>query len=191
MHCKVTFTPKYANGNLTYGVVYAIDKDNPDASDNKYDVEYDRVVYKLGGKVKFKSLPSSGSVRIPLTRGFEYRASDVPWKDGSGEPNIVKELVSSHISDIFGTTEVAALFVEINNRLGVDELDVETSLLDNPGMTDGIWPIGEPYQVPSGGELVSTSRGWTYIRGKAYRVSEDDLRLEPVSGSDGYGVSDI
>jgi gentisate 1,2-dioxygenase len=67
---------------------------------------------------------------------------------------------------------------------------VDNSVIDNPGYSDRIWPLGEP-KIITDGELISENRGWTYIRGQTYKVSDNDLQLIPTTGSQRYDIAGV
>lgn len=56
--CQVTFTPKYNQGTetMSYDVEYKVLEDNPNSESGEYEVEFDQIIYKLNGKVRFKTL---------------------------------------------------------------------------------------------------------------------------------------
>ena len=60
--------------------------------------------------------------------------------------------------------------------------------MENYGYADKIWPLKGEIRNDSG-EPPNVNRGWTYIRGQTYKVSEDDTKLEPVTGSQEYEIN--
>ena len=55
---------------------------------------------------------------------------------------------------------------------------------------DKIWPIGEAINKGDG-ELVNVNRGQTYIRGQLYKISGDDTKLLPLTGSQEYDIQNV
>lgn len=199
MRCYVTFTPSYTStsGTMTYDVLYEIDKGT---SSNPYEVKYNQIVYNYNGKTKLKTIapeevvanvyfsdPAAGLLDEDLT----YETNGNPFSD------ITDELLASNIENIFKLGDYTKMFKFINNKV----LDTETQVIDNsivgnPGMEDSIWPISKPIPDQSDlpGELVSVSRGWTYIRGQTYKVDDENLdnqKLVPINGSLEYDIVDV
>ena len=226
MVCRVQFTPIYnkVNGKMTYNVCYSVNKSNSKDPNGKYVVKYNQIVYILDGKTKHKTISPGGQIEVDFSYQspeiefpdisdleLEYEVDGKSWTDpDTGEPNITKELVSSHIADIFKPADYAKMFVYINNSIDCPNLDgdivvvdssesdlldtrvvIDNSVEDNPEWPDRVWPLGEDPRIPSDGTLVSINRGWTYIRGQTYKVNETDTYLEPNTSPEGYGITDI
>ena len=78
------------------------------------------------------------------------------------------------------------MFNKINNAITRSEI-VDNSVVENNGYADKIWPIGEAINKGDG-ELVNVNRGQTYIRGQLYKISDDDTKLLPLTGSQEYDI---
>lgn len=210
MVCRVEFKPIYdkASGNMTYDVCYSVCKGNPKDESGKYVVKYNQIVYILDGKTKLKTISPGGQLEVDFSSlptsqvKLTYKVDGTEWLDpATREPNITKELVSAHIADIFKYDDYANMFVYINNSISGDDdivdadsdtrVVIDNAVEDNPEMEDHIWPLGVDYIIPEGGSLVSINRGWTYIRGQTYRVSDDDNQLVPNTSGEGYGIREL
>ena len=98
--------------------------------------------------------------------------------------------MSGNVENIFTRDAFTSMFVFINNSIPSSAQQVvDTSVEDNYGFVDKIWPIGSPIPPSLPGEVVSVNRGLTYIRGQLYRVNDTDSKLVPETGSVGYDIT--
>lgn len=173
---------------MTYDVAYSVDTGS---ADNPYVVRYNQIVYNYGGKTKLKTIAPEQKISGVYFSGIVLSHSTT----SNNLTEITNELLSKNIENVFSETDYQAMFAHINNLVYSKRIThvVDNSVLDNPGMTDDIWPLGVDYRdyIPTGGEVVSVNRGWTYIRGQTYNVSSDDSKLVPLSGGASYDINSL
>lgn len=194
MECSVKFTPKYnpSTGSITYDVLYSVDKSK------NYVVKYNQIVYNYNGKTKLKTIAPEEQITVNFSTlsglDLTYFIPDKPLS------SITEEFISKNIEKkdtettekIFKKAGYTSMFMFINNRISSTKAQViDNSVVDNPGMPGSIWGIGQPIPGDLPGELVSVSRGWTYIRGQVYNVSSDDTKLIPTTSGTQYNITPI
>lgn len=182
MVCNVKFTPKfnYEQGGMKYDVLYSVD------ISRQYDVRYSQIVYRYNDKIKYITIPER-ELKVSFSGiSLEHSRSDEVIDQ------ITTEILSKYVESMFTYDDYSKMFVHINNCIYAIQPKrnevIDNSVMDNPGMENGIWPLNTPWVIPPGDELFSYNRGQTYIRGQLYNVSNDDEKLEFPTGGVAYTI---
>lgn len=124
-------------------------------------------------------------IRIPA-RAYSTSTS-------TGIQNIVNEIVSGKVGQIFSESIVEAFAEAVNGADEHGSLQIAVVDTKNKYEDDGVWGLGELIpSIPENESIIDIQRGKTIIDGKTYYVSgEDDRRLIQEDGSDSCDIVDI
>ena len=106
--------------------------------------------------------------------------------------NIVNEIVSGKVGQIFSESIVEAFAEDVNGADEHGSLQIAVVNTKNKCEDDGVWRLDEPLpSMPENESIIDIQRGKTIIDGKTYYVSGDDKNLIQEDSSDFYDIVDI
>ena len=123
-------------------------------------------------------------------------ASTYPLTTSStGIQNIVNEIVSGKVGQIFSKSIVEAFAETVNDASGHGSPQIAVVDTKNKYEDDGVWRLDAPLpfmsEMPENESIIDIQRGKTIIDGKTYYVSGDDRILIQEDGSDSCEIVDI